>query len=112
MKCPNCGEPVSQFAAGCAVCGADLEAHRASRAQRRTVPVPQPRVRLPVDWWLYVGTAAIALFFPLAGLAVAFLAGRQRYGRERTFFIVCGVVSVVLLAIPSLRLGLAELVAS
>ena len=24
MKCPNCGTPVSQFAAGCAICGENL----------------------------------------------------------------------------------------
>lgn len=27
-RCPSCGERVSPFAAGCAVCGADLDAHR------------------------------------------------------------------------------------
>lgn len=27
-RCPNCGERVSPFAAGCAVCGADLDTAR------------------------------------------------------------------------------------
>jgi hypothetical protein len=27
-RCPNCGERVSPYAAGCAVCGADLDAKR------------------------------------------------------------------------------------
>lgn len=27
-RCPNCGERVSPFAAGCAVCGADLDQAR------------------------------------------------------------------------------------
>ena len=27
-RCPNCGERVSPFAAGCAVCGADLDPSR------------------------------------------------------------------------------------
>lgn len=27
-KCPNCGERVSPYAAGCAVCGADLDQRR------------------------------------------------------------------------------------
>jgi hypothetical protein len=107
MKCPQCGEPVSQFAAGCAVCGADLEAHRAQAATRPQVPVP--RVSLPYDWWLHAGTALAALFFPLLGLILAFFAGRDRYGRERTYFIACGVVSVALLIIPPLRLGLLNL---
>ena len=108
MRCPNCGEPVSQFAAGCAVCGTDLEAARAQRASARVrVPVAQPR--LPYDWWLYLATLAAALFFPLLGLLLAFLAGRQRYGRERTFFIVVGAVAVVVLLIPGLQLGVWQL---
>ena len=28
-RCPNCGERVSQFAAGCALCGSELDPHRA-----------------------------------------------------------------------------------
>jgi len=27
-RCPNCKEPVSPFAAGCAICGADLDTQR------------------------------------------------------------------------------------
>ena len=27
-RCPNCKEPVSPFAAGCAVCGTDLDTRR------------------------------------------------------------------------------------
>jgi hypothetical protein len=34
-KCPNCGSTVSQFAAGCAICGADLVAARQARERRR-----------------------------------------------------------------------------
>ena len=108
MRCPNCGEPVSQFAAGCAVCGTDLEAARAQRARPR-VPVPVPQPRLPYDWWLYLATFAAALFFPLLGLLLAFLAGRQRYGRERTFFIVVGGIAVVVLLTPGLQLGVWQL---
>ena len=108
MRCPQCGEPVSQFAAGCAVCGADLEAHR---EQARVRPhVPTPRVSLPYDWWLYLGTALAALFFPLLGLILAFFAARDRTGGERTYFIACGAVSVALLVIPPLRLGVLNLI--
>jgi hypothetical protein len=109
MKCPQCGEPVSQFAAGCAVCGADLEAAREQAATRPHVPVP--RVGLPYDWWLHLGTALAALFFPLLGLVLAFFGARDRSGGERTYFIACGVVAVALLAIPSLRLGVLQLLA-
>jgi hypothetical protein len=34
-RCPKCREPVSQFAAGCAVCGTDIQAARAELAERR-----------------------------------------------------------------------------
>jgi hypothetical protein len=34
-KCPDCGSTVSQFAAGCAICGADLVAARQARERRR-----------------------------------------------------------------------------
>ena len=34
-KCPNCGSTVSQFAAGCAICGEDLVAARRRLEQRR-----------------------------------------------------------------------------
>jgi purine-cytosine permease-like protein len=101
---------VTPFAAGCAICGADLEAHRAARAQRRHVSVPAPSVRLPYDWWLYLGTAVAALMFPLLGLILAYFAGRDRSGGERTFFVTMGAIAVVLLVIPTLRFGVLRLV--
>lgn len=33
-RCPHCGERVSAFAAGCAICGADLDIHRFDKPQR------------------------------------------------------------------------------
>jgi predicted amidophosphoribosyltransferase len=33
--CPNCGERVTAFAAGCALCGARLDPHRAQRPWSR-----------------------------------------------------------------------------
>ena len=35
-RCPNCKEPVSPFAAGCAVCGADLDTKRWDRGPSAT----------------------------------------------------------------------------
>lgn len=34
-KCPECGSTVTQFAAGCAICGADLVAARGALERRR-----------------------------------------------------------------------------
>ncbi|MDX6718483.1 MAG: hypothetical protein QOJ63_737 [Solirubrobacteraceae bacterium] len=54
--CPRCGERVSAFAAGCAICGADLDPRRAQRprsaAQRlagrwRARPRLLPRIGVP-----------------------------------------------------------------
>jgi predicted amidophosphoribosyltransferase len=48
--CPRCGERVSAFAAGCALCGADLDPRRAQkppglgeRLRRRLVTLPAGR---------------------------------------------------------------------
>lgn len=54
--CPRCGERVSAFAAGCALCGADLDPRRAQRPQSpagrlrsgwRARPRLLPRIPLP-----------------------------------------------------------------
>ena len=47
MKCPNCGTPVSQFAAGCAICGEDLVAARERRDRRRQAFSVPASGRLP-----------------------------------------------------------------
>ena len=80
-KCPNCGEPVSPFAAGCAVCGTDLEAARAElaakRARRPTLPGP---IRLGDDA-VRIGVGVIAtVFSPVMG---ALLTGYFAYDADR-----------------------------
>lgn len=54
--CPSCGERVSAFAAGCALCGAELDPRRAQRRQPpagrvlsawRARPRLLPRISLP-----------------------------------------------------------------
>jgi len=73
-KCPNCKEPVSQFAAGCAICGTDLEAHRRAVAQRRASRRLPTMPQLSEDT-LVVGLIALVAFaFPLAGIVLAALA--------------------------------------
>ena len=71
-RCPNCSEPVSPFAAGCAICGADLEAERARRAFRRRPALPAaPSVGGEIDW-LQIGVSLVlALAFPPLGFALS-----------------------------------------
>jgi hypothetical protein len=80
-KCPNCREPVSPFAAGCAICGTNLEAARAElaakRARRPNLPAP---VRLGDDA-VRIGVGAIAaVFAPVMG---ALLTGYFAYDADR-----------------------------
>ena len=87
-RCPNCREPVSQFAAGCAVCGTDLQAARADLAERRAkrphLPGGVPRLG---DDALRIGvTVLAAIFSPLMGalLAAYFAYDADRDGRTPT----------------------------
>jgi hypothetical protein len=100
-RCPKCREPVSQFAAGCAVCGTDLQAARAElqarRAKRPRLPGGVPRLG---DDALRIGvTVLAALFSPLMGaiLAAYFAYDADRDGRvaTRNLMIVLLGVSVV-----------------
>jgi hypothetical protein len=80
-KCPNCREPVSPFAAGCAICGTNLEAARAElaakRARRPNLPAP---VRLGDDA-VRIGVGVIAaVFAPVMG---ALLTGYFAYDADR-----------------------------
>jgi hypothetical protein len=80
-KCPKCGEPVSPFAAGCAICGTNLEAARAElaakRARRPSLPGP---VRLGDDA-VRIGVGVIAaVFAPVMG---ALLTGYFAYDADR-----------------------------
>jgi len=51
-RCPNCGERVSQFAAGCALCGTELNPQRAQGPRtiteriRSAVHSLRPRARV------------------------------------------------------------------
>lgn len=86
-RCPNCGEPVSPFAAGCALCGADLDAHRAQQRPPRRLPsvrVPLPRrlaqTRLDLADVLFLAAGfVLALGAPIFGLALALLVAADRH---------------------------------
>jgi hypothetical protein len=78
--CPNCGATVTPFAAGCAICGTDLEAWRRAPSARRV------NVR------------------PARGVG-GFLASQT--GKDTA--LVGGAVNCALLFVPELRFGLLQL---
>jgi hypothetical protein len=113
-RCPQCGEPVTPFAAGCAICGADLEEHHQAVAARAARP-GIPTVRLPAvdeDVGMLLIVTALVLLFPVVGLVVAILGIRDpRRAGVRTLLIGLAVVAGALLVAPALRYGVLSLVA-
>jgi hypothetical protein len=121
-RCPNCGEPVSQFAAGCAICGYDLEAHRRNLAERRaSAPHVVAAARLP--GWLrrapralgglggdvhvtrLIFAIVLTLFVPFIGLFLAawFAYHADQDGRHairNALIAVCGFAFVMLYLAP------------
>jgi hypothetical protein len=122
-KCPGCGEPVSVFAAGCAICGADLEQHRRELAERRIdLPaVPRTRSRLPGLGGLrldaHVALVALVLLATLLSPFLALLMAaigaqdRHRNGQigERNLFLFLAALNVALVFVPEIRFGLFSL---
>jgi hypothetical protein len=104
-RCPNCGERVSPFAAGCALCGAELDPHR----HRRRMPrldlgrLPSPGV----DAFAVALLVLLTLFAPLIGLVVCGLRAwnEERSGRvlQRNIALVLGGVCLVFLFGGSLQ---------
>jgi hypothetical protein len=82
-KCPGCGEPVTPFAAGCAICVTDLEAARAQLAAKRRVELPRtPELagRFSEIDWIHVAVALVlALAAPPFGFLLALYWATQRY---------------------------------
>lgn len=111
-RCPGCGEPVSPFAAGCAICGFDLEAHRVQRREPRVPAVSLPRPPRVEDEHLLVGlTALLVLFVPLFGLLLAVVGYRNpRFANAGWWFVGLGAVAVALLLLPQVRFGIWQLV--
>ena len=107
-RCPSCREPVSQFAAGCALCGADLEQARRDRAGRRSLPkVAAPRVHQDT---LYSGIVVLCvLSLPLLGVLLAGLGLRtQTMSSQRGLRVVLWIavaVGLLLLVSPVTRYG-------
>jgi hypothetical protein len=78
-ECPRCGAYVSQFAAGCAVCGADLERLRRRPSRRLAVPIGMPEVGEAA--LLTVLMVVVAVFAPLFGMPLAALVFFDRWRR-------------------------------
>jgi hypothetical protein len=110
---------VSQFAAGCAVCGYDLEAARREAAARgptigdRLAAARPGWLRSPTarqDLFVVALTVVLIVFFPLIGLGLAAWTAydRHRNGdhRMRNAALALLAAAIVLLAVPDLRYGI------
>lgn len=77
-RCPKCREPVSPFAAGCAICGTDLGAARATVAAKCR---PQLSGVRPSDDAIRITISVLtAIFSPVMG---ALLTGYFAYDADR-----------------------------
>lgn len=112
--CPNCGTSVSQFAAGCAICGENLVAARQRKEARREA---LPEINLP-GWLSQIsgGEALlggllilISLYFPVVAVFVsgfiAFFAHRNDAIVQRNLALIALGVALVVLMILSLTEG-------
>jgi hypothetical protein len=99
-RCPECGAKVSAFAAGCASCGADLEAHArrerlaAEAAPARRIPrisLPRPEVTAVEAAWL-AGTVFAVAFVSALGILMAVLGGMHAVYESRRWLIAAYVV--------------------
>jgi hypothetical protein len=118
-RCPDCGEPVSVFAAGCAICGADLAQHRRELEARRIelphVPRARRRSALRFDAHLVLVALVLAatLLSPFLALIMAAVGAQDRHRNgqigQRNLLIGLAVVTLALTFLPELRLGLYSL---
>lgn len=99
-RCPNCREPVSPFAAGCALCGADLEAPPPPR--RLAVARPR-RLGLPAGLdgthaLILLALILLAVGAPLFGGAFSLLLAAER-NREGDPWVRNAALAVAALAV-------------
>jgi hypothetical protein len=98
-RCPGCGEPVSPFAAGCAICGTDLEAARVRHAGRRLpalAPRRLPRVETGLDPVHVAIAVVVAIAAPPFGLLLSLFWAVQRHraGEPRMAVVMLAVALV------------------
>jgi hypothetical protein len=99
-KCPNCGQPVTAYAAGCAVCGTDIAAARGALAERRLRTPSVPRLRLDDDALRLVLGLIVALAAPLFGVLLASWFTWQLHHEGRTGTRNLMLLIVLIAAIP------------
>jgi hypothetical protein len=111
-KCPNCGSSVSQFAAGCAICGENLTAARQDLERRREA---RPSLNAPA-WFpeitagdAILGAILIVAAFsvpvvggPIAGLFAYFAHQRGDRVQRNLALVAVGVALLVLIVISFL----------
>ena len=81
-RCPQCGEPVTPYAAGCAICGADIQGARRAREESRLPSLPP--IRLGDDALRFGIAVLVALAAPLFGVPLAGFFAWQLHGEGRT----------------------------
>ena len=104
-RCPNCGSTVSQFAAGCAICGENLTAAREDLERRR-----EARPSLQAPGWFPEITAGDAILgailiiaafgSPIAGI-FAYFANQRGDTTQRNLALVAVGVAVLVVVVLS-----------
>src|SRR3954452_10549456 len=109
-KCPSCGSSVSQFAAGCAICGENLTAARQELERRR-----EARPSLEAPGWFPEVTAGDAILgavliiaafgFPIIGGPIAglfaYFAHRNGDTVQRNIALVAVAIAVIVVVLLS-----------
>src|SRR5690348_4396404 len=102
-RCPDCGEPVTPYAAGCAICGADIEAARRARSSSRTAalrPPSVPRLSIGEDGLRIAIALLVAVAAPFFGLLLACWLAWQANTENRPMTRNVILAIAVLAAIP------------
>jgi hypothetical protein len=109
---------VSVFAAGCAICGTDLEQHRRELDERPQLPhVPRPTRRVPLGLDAHAVLVALVLvatlLSPFLALIMAAVGAQDRHRNgqtgQRNLFLGLALLNLVLAFVPELRFGLYSL---
>jgi hypothetical protein len=105
-KCPNCGSTVSQFAAGCAICGENLTAARQQLAARPSLGAPGWLPEITAGDAVLGAILIIAAFAapiiggPIAGL-FAYFAHQRGDKVQRNLALAAVAVAVIVVVLLS-----------